>query len=330
MIFYVTFLRFLATCLITNSHYTGIYPTDLIANGGLLGDILFFAISGFCLYNIKGNFPKWYGERLFRVYLPTILITVLFIALGFYSTEQSSLFWWLIYPTYYHFVASICLLYIPFYFICKYQTLRNNIPKIMLIVLGLACIWYLFFYDRSYYHIDVVREPFIRILFFESMLLGAYFRQNDQKLRNRQKGKSAIPQIILCFIFFVLYFISKMFFGKFPSFSNFQIINQFIIFLLLFFIMRLSAAFDWKLEKLPPFIKKIIGFLANITLEIYLVQFVIINVLRGKLSFPLNLLAITASIIAAAYLLHLVCKVLFRFFDRLPKLFSKRTNDEPT
>ncbi len=46
MIFFITFLRALATCLITNSQYTGVYPTDIIANGGLLGDILFFAVSG--------------------------------------------------------------------------------------------------------------------------------------------------------------------------------------------------------------------------------------------------------------------------------------------
>lgn len=28
----VSFIRAIATCFITNVHYTGIYPTDLIAN----------------------------------------------------------------------------------------------------------------------------------------------------------------------------------------------------------------------------------------------------------------------------------------------------------
>lgn len=41
MILFIEFLRALAACLITNAHYTGIYPTDLIANGGLLGDVIF-------------------------------------------------------------------------------------------------------------------------------------------------------------------------------------------------------------------------------------------------------------------------------------------------
>jgi len=66
MIFFITVLRALAACLITNSHYTGIYPSDIIANGGLIGDIIFFAVSGYCLYNVKENFIKWYGKRIIR------------------------------------------------------------------------------------------------------------------------------------------------------------------------------------------------------------------------------------------------------------------------
>ncbi len=45
MIFFVTVLRALAAMIITNAHYVGVYPTDLIANGGLLGDVIFFCMS---------------------------------------------------------------------------------------------------------------------------------------------------------------------------------------------------------------------------------------------------------------------------------------------
>ena len=81
MIFFVTVLRALACLLITNSHYTGVYPTDLFASGGLIGDILFFAVSGYCLYNVKSNFAKWYGKRLWRIYITLIIITVIYIEL---------------------------------------------------------------------------------------------------------------------------------------------------------------------------------------------------------------------------------------------------------
>jgi len=89
MIYYVTFLRFLAACFITNSHYTGIYPTDLIANGGLLGDVLFFAVSGFCLYNIKGTFLQWIWKRFVRIFPAVWIITAIYWALGFYDVQMN-------------------------------------------------------------------------------------------------------------------------------------------------------------------------------------------------------------------------------------------------
>ena len=134
MITFITWLRCLAAMLITNAHYTGIYPTDWIANGGLIGDTLFFALSGYCLTNIKTGFWKWYGKRLNRILPAVSLITIIYAVLGQYDlgnyasgTENTILYtllstvgieypkWmsWFIYPTYYHFVGSILVLYIP-------------------------------------------------------------------------------------------------------------------------------------------------------------------------------------------------------------------------
>lgn len=100
MVFFITVLRALAACLITNAHYTGIYPTDLIANGGLIGDVLFFAVSGYCLYNIKMSFPRWYGKRLYRVYPPVLIMTLVYVLLGAYSLADHNAVWWFVYPTY--------------------------------------------------------------------------------------------------------------------------------------------------------------------------------------------------------------------------------------
>ena len=124
--FFITVLRALAACLITNSHYTGIYPTDMIANGGLIGDVIFFAVSGYCLYNVKGNFIKWYGKRLIRCYLPVWVITAVYMLLGAYSLESNNAFWWYLYPTAFHFVSSIVALYIPFFIIMKCGALRKR------------------------------------------------------------------------------------------------------------------------------------------------------------------------------------------------------------
>lgn len=308
MIFFITFLRAIAACLITNAHYTGIYPTDLIANGGLIGDIIFFAVSGYCLVNIKMNFPRWYSKRIVRCYLPVLIMTALYMALGFYSLEAHNVAWWYVYPTYYHFIASIVVLYIPYYIILKIEVLKKNIPLIMA---GIAVVYtaiYFIFYDKSYYHIDNVREPMIRFLFMESMLLGAYFKLNDDKFRDKFRWYIPVGSVL----FFLLYFASKLLFSKKAEFSQLQIINQFLIFVLLYFVFRFAMSFDGKLTKLPSVIKNIISFVAKITLEIYVVQYVIIGLVRGKLPFPVNWLVITASILVAATILHYVCEGVFK------------------
>lgn len=322
MVFFITVLRALATCLITNSHYTGVYPTDLLANGGLLGDILFFAVSGYCLYNIRLSFPRWYGKRLWRILLPVWIATSVFMALGAYSLSVMPWYHWYLYPTYYHFVASILVLYIPFYFIVKIPFFQKHLPWVMGGIALVAVGAYLFFYDRSYYHIDAVREPFIRFLFLESMLLGAYFRQNDTRFRRTTPlnrwfwGFSSI-----CF---VCYFASKVAFSHFEQLSQWQLLNCVIIFALLYCLFRAFAGADVGFEKMPRPFKAVLSFLADMTLEIYLVQYVLIDYLRPLFEFPLNWFVLTSSILVSAFLLHLLCGWIYKVVDRAAAVRQKK------
>lgn len=316
MVFFITFLKALAACLITNAHYTGIYPTDLIANGGLIGDILFFAVSGYCLSQVKMPFPVWYSRRLVRCYVPVVMITALYLLLGCYTTEEYGLLWWFIYPTCYHFVASIVILYIPYYFIMRSERIRNRLPVLMGLIAAVYLLLYLTVYDRSYYHIDNVREPMIRFLFMESMLLGAWWRQNDSKFRNASK-KTHIINTILLGMLFLLYFASKLLFSRIPALSQFQIVNQLLIFCLLWSLLRWATAMDKNLEAMPRWIKVWVEFIAARTLEIYVVQYVLIDLIRPLLGFPLNWFALTGAILAAASLLHWVCGKMIRPLSRL-------------
>lgn len=51
---YINLLRILAAICITNSHFANIWLVSAIASGGMLGDVLFFAISGyFCSIQIS-------------------------------------------------------------------------------------------------------------------------------------------------------------------------------------------------------------------------------------------------------------------------------------
>ncbi|SES78926.1 acyltransferase family protein [[Clostridium] polysaccharolyticum] len=315
MIFFITFLRCLAACFITNSHYTGIYPTDLIANGGLIGDVLFFAVSGYCLYNVKLSFPKWYGKRLYRVYPPVLIMTAVYMLCGAYSLADHGIRWWYLYPTYYHFVASIVVLYIPYYFCMKLDGLKKHLLFLMGVVAIISLLLYLTVYDKSYYHIDKVREPLIRFLFMECMLLGAWFRQNDKRFRNQFKRYYPFVTVGI----FMLYFASKLIFSRRESLSKLQFLNWIAIVCLLIYIFITFASLDEKLEKLPAWSKKGISFVSDITLEIYLVQYVLIDLIRPFGRFPLNWFILTGVILLLAYLLHVICNLFYKVVEKMAK-----------
>ena len=241
--------------------------------------------------------------------MPVIVITALFMLIGAYTNREHGLIWWFVYPTNYHFVASIVLLYIPYYAVIRIAWLKNRIPLVMSCIGIIALPVYLLGYDRSYYHIDTVREPFIRFLFMESMPLGAYFRQKDQLFRNRL----SLWQVLAAGGVFILYFASKIVFSRIPELASVQIINQGILFVLLYLIFRLFAGLDGIMEKSPGFVKRIVSFLAKITLEIYVVQYVLIDFVRSlELVFPINWICVTGLIILAAVALHMVCAVFRR------------------
>lgn len=46
---FIDLLKALAAVLITNSHLADVWPISAIASGGMLGNVLFFAVSGYCL-----------------------------------------------------------------------------------------------------------------------------------------------------------------------------------------------------------------------------------------------------------------------------------------
>lgn len=315
VIFYITVLRAMAACLITNAHYTGVYPTDLIANGGLIGDIIFFAVSGYCLCNVKLPFVRWYGKRVYRIYIPVAVITGIYALLGFYRISTGNWFSWFVFPTYYHFVASIILLYIPFYIVVTNRWTRKHLGVVMLFTAIVWLVVYVVAYDTSHYHIDNVHEPMIRFLFFESMLLGAYFKSCDEEMRKQFHMVDLVAVIILM----AVYFASKICFSRMDAIVNLQFINQLVIFALLFEIMRLFAGLDHALNALPASIKKVIHMISEMTLEIYLVQYVIIDQMRAVFFFPVNWIVLTATILISAYVLHYVCASVYRVIDAVTR-----------
>ena len=291
--------------VITNSHYTGVYPTDLIANGGLFGDVLFFAVSGFCLASTNGSsFGKWYLKRFIRIYVPMWIIRLVYIALGaFVITRWQDLFSYFVFPRDWHFISSIILLYIPLFFVSKYiQMNKKNYWRMAVVVLVLQLFVYFFVYDYSFYHIDVVREPMIEFLFFQSMLLGLHFRYKCE--RGDVTNVLNLWKIGGCILFAVLYFARKMLFTKLQSAAPFQILNQIMLWSLLYVIFDIFMNLESRLNKIKDgWVWKCITFISDRTLEIYLVQYVIIAHCNIG-HFPINWLVLTTTILVAAIVLR--------------------------
>jgi hypothetical protein len=307
MLYFVYLLRILGAILITNSHYEAIYPHSFIANGGLLGDVLFFAVSGFCLYPIRKSFFQWCGMRLKRIYPLVWLITLVYLLLGFYEAQSFQAYIKLLfYPTYYHFVASILVLYLVYYPVAKLIQAgeANGNRRLGIVLTALVVLYFTIYftlYDRSYYHIDTVREPMIEFLYFAAMMIGLYFRLNQE----RYIGKPC-PWSWLCAIgLFAAYFASKTGFSRGMLSSQLQFVNQWILLLLLYCLFRGFSGLEDRLRRLPEKLRQILVYVAGFAFEIYLVQYALIPRLNIG-PFPLNFLLVSVGILLSALILHIV------------------------
>ena len=68
---------------------------------------------------------------------------------------------------------------------------------------------------------------------------------------------------------------------------------------------------------MPTWIKKFVILLSEMTLDIYVVQYVIIDRIKGLgFFFPLNWLVLTARILFSAYILHKACALIYSGVDK--------------
>ena len=299
---FVYLLRALAAALITNAHYEDIYPLSILANGGLLGDVLFFGVSGFLLCPVKGTFPRWYIHRLGRIYPAVWIITLVYLFLGFYRVSGAmGLVRLLIYPTYYHFIASIVVLYVPFYIVMRLTERLGDraVGWAAIVTAGAYLLYYCKFFDYSYYHIDDVYAPMIRFLFFGAMLIGARYRLGFQQAKARRD----LLQPLLLAIILLAYLASKLLFASGRFAPALQPVNQVVLLAVLYLSFACALRLEDWIPRLPMPFQKGIRWLSEHTLEIYLVQYALIpRVNVGP--FPLNFLAVSAAILLSAAILH--------------------------
>ncbi len=314
---FIIVIKCLATILITNSHYGNVWPVSFMAMGGLMGNTLFFGASGFCLYEIKQPFVAWYKKRIVRIY-PVLWITnIIGLVIGFHNISTFKGFFKLfIYPTYYHFIQSIMILYAVYYVLIYFhKKLRVEIKTLMIVAFVTYLLIYGFVYDKSHYHIDVVEEPMVRFLYLEAMLLGAYYRQKGKsKEIGKQIGRKEFGKVVICF---GVYTVSKLMFSFQESISDCQIINPILLFLTVVCIF--DALYRWEFSKKKALesyrIGKIVKYLSEITLEIYLIQYFVIQNI-SQMIFPINLVVVSGMIVLAASGVHFLGKNFFKMINR--------------
>ena len=215
MIFFVNVLRALAACIITSNR------VSIIA------------------------FLQWYVKRISRIYIPVFAVTLVLILLGYNKIVNCfDIIRLFIYPTQFAFISAIIVIYIPCYYILSTKCLKGRLLYVQALV-GLAgLLVYFFVYDRSYYHIDSVHEPFILFLYMESMLMGAWFRINDRKFRNSHTPWHYCLLLISC----LLYIVCKTVLSSGKISSRYQVANQVALLLVLLMVFRTFIGIDNKLQ----------------------------------------------------------------------------------
>lgn len=301
---FIVFLRALATIMITNSHMGEIYPFSALATGGALGNSLFFIVSGFCLYKPKEKFSKWISKRYLRLYVPLIL----FAFFNLYKTSHVVLTFFssFVFPQNYWFICALLCLYPVYYlFVTKKFDKISFVLQTLFLVIVYSIIYV--FLDKDIYTVNIVGICGIRfsyIFSFFLMLYGAYVRQNYEKVKFTIRNKRGLL-VVFSILLLVAYYGFLLLMRYWRFFRQWQFIETLLCVMLTIIVFFMFISFEEIFSSFPnSIIKRIVSFLDSHTLEIYITQFYVINVVREmELFFPINFCLVITGIFICSYIL---------------------------
>lgn len=284
----VSILKFIATILITNSHFGVLYPKgyEFLATGGTIGNSIFFFLSGYTLYfSNKDSIAKWILKRYLRVIIPIWIFNILLIIIGDSITPISFL-----YPRYW-FLQAIIVFYPFFLLIIKY--LKGYLFQAISLVL-IIYILFFFYNTHNMWIVETTSNPtkLHWIYYFSIMLFGAYVA--SKPVENEQKNNLNL--------LFLLILVPMYYIFKYIVISRSLYNIQFLLPIFLFLICYCSFI---TIRNLPVYRinSKIMLKISELTLEIYIVQFLIIR-FTEKLTFPIGYIASVILILLASYILN--------------------------
>lgn len=286
---FVYLLKTIAAALITNSHFDDLYPISAMSVGGSLGNSIFFLVSGFLISTkIDVGFFKWYLKRCMRIYPAYWVINIVYLIFGVFSisTFEEAFGRFILPIKSFWFVGAILIFYAIFYFVI--YSGEEKCTRWIILTTIVYFIAYIFFKDISYWSIED-SGYFKFIFYFDVMLFGYMIKINFKKINkiaNQYRGINIIGSIIslLCFV------LLKVTMIKIPKLFYIQFLVQVITLLFSIFVFMTAVSLEnILLGQIDNVFGKMLSYIADSTLEIYLVNYVVANWAKC-FSFPINVI----------------------------------------
>ena len=313
----ITILKVIATFLITWFHFKWSVPEQyaIFFIGGAIGNSLFFYSSGYLLkFKDEKYKGEWLVKKYFRIMLPVYCFYVILLLYNLLSNTESNLSWYnFFYPTTYWFINAILCFFLVVYSI---RIVNNNLrmegkiyKMILFSIFILYILNYIFFVEN---HCAIIMDGGgveVWFYFFLFFLWGLYDKQHSVKTNG---NITSLLKVLFTIGLFYLY-------KKIAVYNDWLTELQVVLIPLLLALILQSfkelASFFYRYKLSVPK-QRILNFLSNLTLDIYIVQMFLINLLMPQIIFPYNVLIIMVIIVFAAYINNKITSLISFYFNK--------------
>lgn len=295
-------VRCIAVLLIANSHLSDYYPLPQLAGDGLLGNSLFFLMSGFGLAvgdtRRRRSAVQWFSRRFMKLY-PSLAVVLAFTAVYDFPALRihgaSEIVWGIFWPFRYPFVRQITTFYV-IYFLWSRTRAANWPVATIAALIPVYVLWREVSPDETRTH------AMHWVYYFQMFLLGVALSKvrMPESQRARNIVACALPALFLAYVG-----------TKFVLSRSGQAESQvhFLHLLAVPVLLAMMTAFtDTRLTSLVdrrPVSKRFADWLAGATYEIYLVHYLVLELDRVRAApLPANLALFWGGTFVAAFLLQ--------------------------
>lgn len=301
----MTFARFLAILFITNSHLDYLYPARWMASGGALGNCLFFFLSGYGLMRSELVAPRgvleWAWRRAIRIY-PAIWIFVLL----YFGIYRSLYLYWsplnivsqFIWPTPFWFITALVAFYAAFYPLMKLRSAAALIGAMC--AAGVAySYYYLTVLDLGVFSIEGAGY-FKWLFYFCIFIYGAWWGLRGSLPKGQWRH---LAVFLACFAYYLMFRVGM---SRVPWLGQWQFTLHAVSFPMTYSLVALAQS-QWveRAVMSRPALAWFMGFIAAMTLEIYITQDAIYrSALVLSFPFPVNIAVFSVLSLVLSYALY--------------------------